>query len=213
MPLPLVAIPLALGAASAAGSIARASSAKKAAEASMPEEYKKRLKQLEQRERDDQLGLTEGQRAAMESQGAAQRAGMVADQQARQLQQAQANSAFTGRDLYMQDLAAQEAQQRAFSEQNRQIMQADIAAEERNQQMMLELQQRQADAEAARKMANRQLVGDLLMGAVTTGATAYGAKQMSDAQRLGLGTEAGRNAAMNAQQTAAFASIYGLGRR
>lgn len=213
MPLPALAIPIALGVASAGGAIARASAAKKAADASMPEEYKKRLAQLEQRERDDQLGLTQGQRAAMESQGTAQRAGMVADQQARQLQQAQANSAFTGRDLYLQDLASQEAQQRAFSEQNRQIMQADIAAEERNQQMLLELQQRQADAAAGRQMANRQLAADLLMGAATTGATAYSATQMADAQRLGLGTQAGRNSAMSAQQAAAFANIYGVGRR
>jgi hypothetical protein len=186
MPLPLLAVPIAMGAASAGGAIFRASAAKKQAEAMMPEEYKRRLAELERREAAGTLGLTEVQRGMMETEGATSRAGLMADQRARQLQQAQSNAAIGGREFFLQDLASQTAQQQALSQQNKEIQQANEIARQQQEQQMLELQQRQADAEAARKAANRQLAADLLMAGVSTGVGAYGASQMQTGQQAAM---------------------------
>lgn len=219
MALPLLALPIAMGVASAGGAIAQSAAARKQAEALMPDAYKRRLGRLQQREAEGELGLTEGQRALMESTGAAQRAGAMADLQARQLQQAQANSAYTGRDLFLQDLAQQDAQRRAFTEQQRVITQADQEALARNEQQLLELQQRQADAEAARKMANRQLVGDLFGAAASTAGSIYGAQQMQTGYNQMMNAAAGsqqmRDAQaqmFQAQMAMQMAGAFGAGR-
>jgi len=199
MALPLLALPIAMGAASAGSAIAQSAAARKQAEAMMPGAFQRRLNRLQAREAEGELGLTESQRALMESTGAAQRAGAMADLQARQLQQAQANSAYTGRDLFMQDLAQQDAQRRAFSEQQRIIAQADQEALARNEQQLLELQQRAADAEAARKMANRQLVADLFGAAASTAGTVYGAQQMQTGFNQMMNAAAGSQQMRDAQ--------------
>jgi len=218
--LPLLALPIAMGVASAGGAVAQAAAARKQAEAQMPEAYKRRLRGLEQREAEGELGLSEAQRRTIESTGAAQRAGQMTDLQARQLQQAQANSAISGRDLFMQDLASQDAQTRSFAQQQRVLAEADAAALRENQQMLLELQQRQADAEAGRKMANRQLVGDLFGAAATTAGSIYGAQQMQAGYNQMVGAAAGsqqmRDAQarmFQAQMAMQMAGAYGAPRR
>lgn len=220
MALPLLALPIAMGVASAGGAVAQAAAARKQAEAQMPEAYKRRLRGLEQREAEGELGLSEAQRRTIESTGAAQRAGQMADLQARQLQQAQANSAISGRDLFMQDLASQDAQTRSFAQQQRVLAEADAAALRENQQMLLELQQRQADAEAGRKMANRQLAGDLFGAAATTAGSIYGAQQMQAGYNQMVGAAAGsqqmRDAQarmFQAQMAMQMAGAYGAPRR
>lgn len=59
MPLPLLALPIAMGVASAGGAIGQASAAKQQAKAMMPDEYKRRLRQLEKQEKGGGLGLTD----------------------------------------------------------------------------------------------------------------------------------------------------------
>lgn len=220
MALPLLALPIAMGVASAGGAVAQAAAARKQAEAQMPEAYKRRLRGLEQREAEGELGLSEAQRRTIESTGAAQRAGQMADLQARQLQQAQANSAISGRDLFMQDLASQDAQTRSFAQQQRVLAEADAAALRENQQMLLELQQRQADAEAGRKMANRQLAGDLFGAAATTAGSIYGAQQMQAGYNQLVGAAAGSQqmrdaqaSMFQAQMAMQMAGAYGAPRR
>ena len=209
MPLPLLAVPIAMGAASAGGAIMSASAAKKQADAMMPDEYKRRLAELERREKAGTLGLTEIQRGMMEQEGASSRAGLMADQRARQLQQAQSNSAISGREFFLQDLSSQTAQQQALSQQNREIQQANELARQQQEQQMLELQQRQADSEAARKAANRQLAADLLMAGVGAGVGAYGAGQMQAGQTAAMKAMAAGDtgAAQKAMLTAQYGSM------
>lgn len=183
MALPAVAVPIAMGLASAGGAIFRASAAKKQAEAMMPKGFQAELDVLEARNRAGEMGLTEAQRGLLESDAAAQRAGLLSDQQARQMQQAQANAAFGGRELFLADVGAAEAQGNLMARQQRLIRQEDVRVEEENRQLLRELQQREADAEAARKMANRQLAADLFGVAASTAGSAYAAQQLSKSEQ------------------------------
>lgn len=186
----------------------------------MPDAYKRRLASLEGREAAGELGLSAAQRQQIESTGAAQRGGMIADQQARQMQAAQANSAFSGRDLFLQDQAMQDLQDKALSQQQRTLVEADLQAERANQQLMMELQQRQADAEAGRKAANREMLGGLLGAAASTAGSIYGAQQMNAGYNQMVGAAAG-SAQMRQAQAQMFqaqlamqmAGAYGAPRR
>jgi len=194
--LPAVAIPIALGAASAGGAIFRASAAKKQAEATMPKAFEDELRDLERRARTGNLGLTEAQRGVMESEAAGQRAGLLADQQARQLQQAQSNAAFSGREMFLQDVGAAQAQGDLMAQQARQIRQAELVAEEQN---------------------NRQLAADLLGVTASTAASAYGSAQLAKTQKdlLSAMKSGDQNAAKAAaqqlymQQAMGFANSFG----
>lgn len=205
MPLPALAIPIGMGIAAAGGAIARASAAKKQAEAMMPDAYRRRLEELEARERAGELGLTEPQRAMMETDAAAARAAVTADQRAQQLQRAQSQSAgFAGRDLFLSDIAQQQTQAQMLSQQQRAIDAANEQARQQQEMMLMELQQREADAEAGRKAANRQLVADLFGVAASTAGTAYTSTQMAKANTsmldaLARGDQTAARNAMNAQ--------------
>ena len=139
------------GLAAAAGAGMRAAGASAEADAIMPEEWREYLAELES----GPLGLTPAQQAAMEADHTAMRGGAIADAQAHQLRQAALGSGAWGnaRDLFLQDLATQQAQSKMMNEQTKQIQAAEQAAQERNREMMMELQQRQASAEAAKKKA------------------------------------------------------------
>jgi len=204
MALPLMAIPIAMGAAGTAGALGQYGAARAQADALMPDEYRKRLAELEARERAGTLGLSEGDRQSMEMQGVAQRAGQTAQTQARQLQQASAASgaALTGRDLFAQEMGLQDRLATQRDAEARRIREADERAEAQQRQTMMELQQRQADAEAARKMANRQLMGDLATVGLTAGASAYGASQMQAGMEGMMAATAGTEAARQAQMQA-----------
>lgn len=204
MPLPLMAVPIAMGVAGTAGALGQYGAARAQANAMMPDAYRKRLAELEAREAAGTLGLTEGDRQSMEMQGVAQRAGQTAQTQARQLQQASAASgaALTGRDLFAQEMGIQDRLATQMEAEARRIREADERAEAQQRQAMMELQQRQADAEAARKMANRQLVGDLATVGLTAGAAAYGASQMQAGMEGMMAAAAGSDAARQAQMQA-----------
>ena len=137
----------------------------------------------------------------MEAQGLASRAGLVAQQQAQQLQRASAasGSALSGRDLFAQEMGMQDTLARAQTQEAAEIGRADRQAADAQRQQMMELQQRQADSEAARKMANRQLVGDLLGAAVGTGANIYGAQQMDAGFKGMVNAAAGSKESRDAQ--------------
>ena len=205
MPLPALAIPIGMGVAAAGGAIARASAARQQAAAMMPDDYRRRLEELQARERAGELGLTETQRGMMESDAAAARAAVAADQRAQQLQRAQSQSAgFAGRDLFLSDIAQQQTQAQMLSQQQREIDAANERARQQQEQQLLELQQREADAEAARRSANRQLVADLLGTAASTAGTAYTSAQMAKQQEsmlaaLARGDQTAARNALNAQ--------------
>lgn len=201
MALPLVAVPIAMGAAGAAGALGQYGAARAQANAMMPDAYKRRLAELEAKERAGTFGLEEGTQAQMEAAGVAQRAGQMATSQARQMQQASAASgaALTGRDLFAQELGLQDQLGRQMDEEARRIAEADRQAAAEQRQQYMELAQRQSDAEAARKMANRQLIGDLVGLGLSTGASVYGASQFEKGAEQMLTAAAGSPAAQEAQ--------------
>jgi hypothetical protein len=201
MPLPLLALPIAMGAASAAGAIGQASAAKQQARAMMPDAYRRRLQELENANATGGLGLRDAERQQMEAQGVSSRAGLVAQQQAAQLQRASqaSGAALSGRDLFAQELAMQQSLSEQATREADAINRADMEARELQRQQMMELQQRQADSEAARKMANRQLIGDLAGAALTGAVGAYGASQMAGGYDQMVGAVAGSTRMRDAQ--------------
>lgn len=172
---------IAAAVASAAGAGSRAVAKRKQAKAMMPEAYKRRLYELRAMEEAGGLGLSPQQRALMQSEYAAQRAGLTGDAQARQLQQAQMMSGtrpMTGRDLFNLELANQETQRKAQDIQSRGLAEADIRARKEQEQLLLELEQRLASSEAAKKGVVYDLTGDILDLGAQTGLSVYGGNQM-----------------------------------
>ncbi len=185
MPLPLIALPIAAGVAAAGAGAARYAGARAQANGMMPEGYADQLADLERRRANGGLGLTESEVMGLENQAALQRGGMSADAQARQLQQAQMLSgqgASSGRDLFMAELATQQAQAGMFSQQARQIQALNDQRRLEEQQMLMELQQREASAEAARKQATATFVADLVGVGASVGIGVAGTKAAGKAQ-------------------------------
>jgi hypothetical protein len=189
----------------------------------MPEGYADRLAELERREQAGTLGLTEAQRQGMEQSASVARGGALADAQARQLQQAQMLSgqgAVSGRDLFLGELATQQAQAQMLTQQAQQIQAANERERLRQQQQLLELQQREASAAAARRSAGATLTADLLGTAATAGIGIGGAQAMQGAQTsyleaLAGGNQAGASSALvqmqNAQAAMQMVGAFGGG--
>jgi hypothetical protein len=172
------------GLAAAAGAGLRGAGASAQADAMMPEEWREYLAQLES----GPLGLTPAQQAAMEADHTAMRGGAIADAQAHQLRQAALGSGAWGnaRDLFLQDLATQQAQGQMMNEQTKQIQQAELAMQKQNRAMMMELQQRQASADAAKKKAWLDAGADIfsIFGEAGMGVAGAGALQTANEQLL-----------------------------
>lgn len=217
MALPALAIPIGMGVAAAGGAVSRASAARQQAEAMMPDEYRRRLAELERRQRAGTLGLTEAQQGLIESEGAAARGAIAADARAQQLQRAQSQSAgFAGRDLFLADLASQQTQAQMMSQQAQQIDAANERARLEQEQQLLELQQREADAEAARRSIPRQLAADLFGVAASTAGQAFTSAQMAKQQKdllaaLARGDTTARNQAFYGQMATSMAGAFGGG--
>ena len=198
------------GLAGAAGAGLRFGGQRAQAKAMFPEEWEDYLAQLE----GGDLGLTPAQRASMEAQHTAQRGGAMADAQQRQLQQAQSmagSGAIGARDLFLNDLATQQAQGQMLNQQTQQIQSAEIAAEERNREMMMELQQRQASSDAAKKQAAWNLGVEVVSLGATTGLAALGQKSMTEASNKFVEAAAGQDrAAMQAAAMQAANAQMGL---
>lgn len=180
-------LPLIVGAgASALGAGARYAGARAQANAMMPDEYRKQLEELRAREAAGQLGLEPAQRSQMEGDFAAQRGAIMADAQARQLAQAQAMAGaapMTGRDFFLQEVAAQQVQQQALAAQEQQLRAADEAARAQNEQMLLELAQRDASMQAAKRQAGWTLGADLVKLGADAGLTAYGMSKLDEEEK------------------------------
>lgn len=204
MPAPLVVLPLAAAGATAAGAGLRAGGAFAAANQLMPDAFKTRLSELEARERAGELGLTDTERLRME-QDAARRAGQaLANDQARQLQQAQmlaGGGAFTGREYFVNEVMTQENQARMAIEARRQMIEADERERRSEMATMMELQQRAADARAARKQAGFNLAADIVTAGATAGLGIAGAQQAArGATQMASATAGSRQAQQAAQQ-------------
>lgn len=204
MPAPLVVLPLAAAGATAAGAGLRAGGAFAAANQMMPDAFKTQLSELEARERAGELGLTDTERLRLE-QDAARRAGQaLANDQARQLQQAQmlaGGGAFTGREYFVNEVTTQENQARLAIEARRQMIEANERERRTEMATMLKLQQRAADAEAARKKAGFNLLADIVTVGATAGLGIAGAQQAArGATQMASATAGSRQAQQAAQQ-------------
>jgi hypothetical protein len=201
MPLPLVAIPLAAGAAGIAGAGLRAGGAFSEANQLFTDDMEERLARLEARRRAGELGLTEGEELRMSNQFAAQRGQQLASDQARQLQQAQmlaGGGAFSGREMFMNELQTQQSQAQQAANAASKIAEADERERVREQQMIMELNQREADAKAARRSAGFNLAADVLTLGATAGVGMAGANQFAKGSEQMLGAVAGSQAARQA---------------
>jgi hypothetical protein len=138
----------ALGLASAGLGVAQGIGDAVAAKRSFSQEDERRRRELAMLRREGELGLSEAERAGIEGEltsarGAGLRQAEVLGSQARQ----QAGESGSGRDLFLAELAASEAQQQSRAEGAKILAQANMEAQARQTQELAALEQRKAAAE------------------------------------------------------------------
>lgn len=153
----------ALGLASAGLGVAQGIGDAVAAKRSFSQEDERRRRELAMLRREGELGLSEAERAGIEGEltsarGAGLRQAEVIGSQARQ----QAGESGSGRDLFLAELAAAEAQQQSRAEGAKILAQADMEAQARQTQELAALEQRKAAAKAGVVSA---LTGGIVGGA------------------------------------------------
>jgi len=139
----------ALGLASAGLGVAKGIGDAVAAKRSFSDEDERRRRELAMLRREGELGLSEAERAGLEGElasarGAGLRQAEVLGAQARQA----AGESGSGRDLFLAELAAAEAQQQSRAEGAKILAQADMEAQARQEQERQALEQRKAAAKA-----------------------------------------------------------------
>jgi hypothetical protein len=139
----------ALGLASAGLGLAQGIGGAVAAKRSFSQEDERRRRELAILRGEGDLGLSEAERAGLEGElasarGAGLRQAEVIGAQARQ----QAGESGSGRDLFLAELAAAEAQQQSRAEGAKVLAQADMEAQARQTQELQALEQRKAAAKA-----------------------------------------------------------------
>lgn len=130
-----------------------------------------RRKFLEEQQKAGKLGLTQAEQSAIEQQFGIQRGGATRAAQAQGLQQAAimgGQGSLSGRDLFLQQLAQEEADQRLRSAQAATTAQADLAAAAKQNQELKDL----AAAEAKMKAERRAGIIQALTGGATVAAGA-----------------------------------------
>lgn len=153
----------ALGLASAGLGVAKGIGDAVAAKRSFSQEDERRRRELAMLRREGELGLSEAERAGIEGEltsarGAGLRQAEVIGSQARQ----QAGESGSGRDLFLAELAAAEAQQQSRAEGAKILAQANMEAQARQTQELAALEQRKAAAKAGVVSA---LTGGIVGGA------------------------------------------------
>ena len=153
----------ALGLASAGLGVAKGIGDAVAAKRSFSQEDERRRRELAMLRREGELGLSEAERAGLEGEltsarGAGLRQAEVIGSQARQ----QAGESGSGRDLFLAELAAAEAQQQSRAEGAKILNDAQMQAQARQSQELAALEQRKAAAKAGVVSA---LTGGIVGGA------------------------------------------------
>ena len=217
MALPLVIAGLGAG----LGAAARYAGSRAQANAMFPDEWAEDKAALEARKQSGTLGLTPAQRAGMQAQHAAMRGGALTDAQAHQLRQA-AMAAGSGmmnaRDMFLQDIATQEAQGQMMNQQTQMIAAADAVEKAKNEALLREFQMAEASRDSARKQALATAGADVLGLGAQIAAGAVGARKMADQTQALLearaagNAQAARQAAVNAarmQMTMQVSGAFG----
>jgi len=171
--------PVSLGIQAGIAGIGGIAKAVGAAKSRTPEE-KERLEELRRLQEEAQFGLSAGDRQGLEASLMTQRAAGLRQAQTIGEQQRQA-AGGSGRELFLAEVAAQEAEQTARTEQAAIIGQQEIAATQAQQQELMTL----ADREAAVKAEVRE---GLTMGLLSAGgAAATGAVMAKQKRDLAIG--------------------------
>ena len=153
--------------------------ARKAAEGVFTDEEARRLQDLQDMQERGELGLTEAQELALQSQFRQQAAAQSRATQAERLAQ-QAGSLTSARDVFLQEAAAQAARQTTTAQQNLERLQAEQAAQQAQEAEMQRLLL--ARSQAAQIMAGAPSAG----AAVATGIAEQAPEILSAAQEQQL---------------------------
>lgn len=151
----------------------------------LTEAEKKELAALEKRQKAGELGLTERERGAIEARFAASQAGAQRALEAQGLQAATArgaSGAVSGRELFLSELAREQAARGMAQEQNIAVEEANRAEREAERARIDAMRAQQKQAEATRSQGIAQAVSLGLAGA-GEGATQYGVMQQEAKMR------------------------------
>lgn len=159
------------GAAKAAAGIAQGIGTARAAKKMMLSEAEKReLAELEARQRQGELGLSEEQRGALEARFLQEQAGATRELQAQGLQQAAARGGgVSGRELFLQEQARAGAQTGMRVQQGQVLAQAEREAAAAEAARIEAMRNQQRLAEAQRAQGIMQAVTGGLAGAADVG--------------------------------------------
>jgi hypothetical protein len=164
---------------------------------------RKELDELERRQREGALGLSEGERGILEQQFLAEQAGAQRELEATALQQAAARGlggAISGRDLFLQEQAQAGAERGMRQAQNVAVIEADRAERDAERARIDAMRAQQKAAEAQRAQGIAQAVSGGLAGAGDAAMT--GAAMMQQTKLAEI------EAAAKAEETASLLRRY-----
>lgn len=157
----------------AIGGAIRSRKQKKAAETMFSEEDARRLRELQRAREAGTLGLTERQELSMEARQRAGRAAAAREGQSERLAM-QAAAPASARDVFLQQMAAEQARQQEVTAENLAMQQADTAA--RAEQL----------GELERLVNQRSAAAQLAAGGAGTGLAAAGAAAGAGISQYGM---------------------------
>jgi hypothetical protein len=169
MPVGLTALAIGAGALAAGSGIAQGVGQARAGKKMMLSEAEQReLDELKKRRRTGELGLEERERGALEQQFLASQAAQRREQQAQGLQEAAAaglQRGVSGRDIFLRQMAQEQAGLESRQQQNIAVQQAEQAERIREEARIDALTAKQQQAEAMRAQGIAQAVSGGLAGA------------------------------------------------
>lgn len=156
------------------------------------EAQEKRLRDLEERKKAGELGLTEGERITMEQRFLAEQAGAQRELEATALQQAAARGMggpVSGRDIFLQEVAQAKAERELRQQQNILMSEVEATKAAANQARLDDMQAR-ADALEAQRAAG--IAEAVSLGLVAAGQTAAQYATLEQEQRTARAQTLGR---------------------
>lgn len=177
---------LGLGVARAGAGIAQGIGQVRAARAAeLTPQQEAELRELRERQRRGELGLTEAEEGALRRQFETAQMGAARDLQGLALTQQAAQQAggraISGREIFLQEQAEQQALRTMQQQEQTAVLQAEQAAEQEQRARIAALETQQQSAEAALRAARAATVAGALGGAADVGSQAL---QMAQQTKL-----------------------------
>ena len=175
---------LGLGVARAGAGIAQGIGQVRAARAAeLTPQQEAELRELRERQRRGELGLTEAEEGALRRQFETAQMGAARDLQGlaltQQAAQVAGGRAISGREIFLQEQAEQQALRTMQQQEQTAILQAEQAAEQEQRARIAALETQQQTAEAALRAARAATVAGALGGAADVGSQALQMAQQS----------------------------------